>query len=206
MIKAKHHSVIYPLFQRLTGFLLKRNFNSVQVEGDFNDIGKPILVIANHISWWDGFWMMHLNLHKLHKKFHFMMLENQLKKHWYFQYTGAYSVMKNSRSIIESLHYSNELLKNCDNMVFVFPQGKIHSLYNDYVKFESGVQKIIEQADDNVQIVFVANLLDYLSNSKPNILINIKQYLAKDLKNNIAEKEYNTFYTKVLNQQKLKTS
>ncbi|MBN1184138.1 MAG: lysophospholipid acyltransferase family protein [Bacteroidales bacterium] len=206
MIKAKHHIVIYPLFQKLTGFLLKRNFNKVLIEGKFNDNGYPILIVANHISWWDGFWLMHLNLKTLHRKFHFMMLEEQLKKHWYFQYSGAYSIKKNSRSIIESLNYTKSLLTNSQNMVFMFPQGKIHSMYNDDIKFERGVQKLIEQANNELQVLFVANLVDYFSDSKPTLFINIKKYAAKELKENKAETEYNTFYQNVLRQQKQKTS
>ena len=206
MIKAKHHIVIYPIFKWLTGFLLKRNFNSITIDGEFIDKGKPILIIANHISWWDGFWMMYLNLKILHRKFHFMMLEQQLKKHWYFQYSGAYSVNKKSRSIIESLNYTEKLLQDSRNMVFMFPQGKINSLYNNPIQFESGVQRIIDHATDALQVIFVANLLDYFSDSKLNLCMYIKVFLAKDLKGNIVKAEYNRFYNQVLSQQKTKTS
>jgi 1-acyl-sn-glycerol-3-phosphate acyltransferase len=206
MIRAKHHIVIYPLFKWLTGFLLRRNFNSIHIEGSYHDNKNPILLIANHISWWDGFWIMYLNLKILHRKFHFMMLEQQLKKHWYFQYSGAYSVKKKSRSIIQSLRYTNKLLQDSRNMVFLFPQGKIHSLYNNSIKFEKGVQKIIDHTMDEVQIVYVANLIDYFSHSKPNLFIYMKAYLAKDLKGNLAEAKYKRFFDGVLCQHKIKTS
>ncbi len=205
MIKPKHHIIIYPFFKVLTRFLLKRNFKSIQVKGNFQDNGKPILIIANHISWWDGFWMMYLNLKLFHRKFHFMMLEEQLKKHWYFQYSGAYSIKKKSREIIESLAFTSKLLQHDDNMVFLFPQGKIHSLHNTTIKFETGVQKIIDVAANDVQIIFVANFPDYFSNKKPNVYIYLKPYLVKDLKGKSAEEEYNQFYAHVLNQQKNKS-
>jgi len=92
MIKAKHHIIINTIFNWLTSFLLKRNFNSLQINSDFADNGNPILIIANHISWWDGFWILYLNKKVIHRKFHFMMLEEYLKKHWYFQYIGGFSV------------------------------------------------------------------------------------------------------------------
>lgn len=206
MLKAKHHIVIYPLFQKLTFLLLKRHFNKVLIQGEFNDNGKAVLIIANHISWWDGFWLMHLNLQTLHRKFHFMMLEEQLKKHWYFQYTGAYSVKKKSRSIIESLNYTLHLLDEDQHMVFMFPQGKIHSLYNDEIIFERGVQSLIERADNDLQVLFVANLVDYFSESKPSLFINIKTHLAKELKDNRAEEAYNAFYHQILSEQKIKVS
>lgn len=206
MIKAKHHIVIYPIFKGLTRFLLRKKFNSTNIEGNFCDNGSAVLVIANHISWWDGFWLMHLNLKILHRRFHFMMLEGQLKKHWYFQYSGAYSVRKNSRSIIESLMYTSDILKNSENMVFMFPQGEIKSLYNNSIRFEKGVKKIIEQCADDVQVLFVANLVDYFSDSKPNLYMYLKSHTVKQLKEKAVESEYNTFYNNALIHQKTKTS
>lgn len=117
MIRAKHHNVMYPFFKWLTRFLLKRNFHALQIEGPFHDNGRSVLVVANHISWWDGFWVEYLNQKIIHRRFHFMMLEEQLKKHWYFQYTGGFSVNRNSREIVESIDYAVELLNKDDNLV-----------------------------------------------------------------------------------------
>ncbi len=205
MIKPKHHIVIYPLFKALTRFLLKHNFKSIQIKGRLQDNGKSMLIIANHISWWDGFWIMHLNLKLFHRKFYFMMLEKQLKKHWYFRYSGGYSIKKTPKSITDSLYFTTELLKHNKNMVFWFPQGKIHSIYNDTIKFEKGIQKIIDAANNDTQVVFVANLLDYFCDSKPHVYIHIKQYIAKELKRKSVEEQYNLFYTNVLNKQKVKS-
>ncbi len=206
MIKAKHNILIYPMFQWITRFLLWKSFKSIHIEGEFKDNGKAVFLIVNHISWWDGFWLMYLNLKLFHRKFYFMMLEQQLIKHWYFQYSGAYSVKKNSRSIIESIDYTNKLLSISQNMVFIFPQGKITSIYNTKVHFEKGVQKIINLAEDNVQVVFIANLLDYFSNSKLNLFMHLKVFLAKDLKGRVVEFKYNEFYEDLISKHNTKTS
>lgn len=206
MIKAKHHIVIYPMFQKLTRLLLKRNFSTISIQGKFPDNGKSVLVVANHISWWDGFWIMLLNLNVIKRRFHFMMLEEQLKKHWYFQYTGGFSIKKKSRSIIESINYSNQLLEENDNMVLMFPQGEINSMHKHNIKFNEGIKRIVQQSTDDSQILFVANILDYFSDSKPNLTINTETHLVKDFYNNDIEKAYNTFYTEVLSAQEIKTS
>lgn len=194
------------MFQWLSRFLINRNFNSVNINGAFADNGKSILVIANHVSWWDGFWVNFLNIKLLNRKFHFMMLEVQLKKHWYFRYTGGYSVKKKSRSILNSISYSIELLQEPENLVLMFPQGEIHSIYNDAVVFENGVELIIKKTAPETQVVFVANLIDYFSDSKPNLFIYLKSLLAQDLQKTTVEKEYNTFYQQSLDFQKNKTS
>lgn len=194
------------MFQWLSKFLIKRNFNSVNINGAFVDNGKSILVIANHVSWWDGFWVDYLNQKLMNRKFHFMMREDQLKKHWYFRYTGGYSVKKNSRSILDSISYSIELLQQPENLVLMFPQGEIHSIYNDAVVFENGVERIIKQTAPETQVVFVANLIDYFSDNKPTLYIYFKSFLAQDLQKTTVEKEYNAFYKQSLNSQKNKTS
>jgi len=206
MIKAKHHRAIYPLFQWLCRFMIKRNFCCVHLEGEFNDNGHSVLVVANHISWWDGFWVEYLNYKTIHRTFHFMMLEEQLKKHWYFQHTGGFSVKKNSREILESIDYTVELLEKDKNMVLMFPQGKIHSSHNNSVHFEGGIQKIIRKCKDETQVMFVVNITDYFSDAKPHLFIYTKTGTADLLINRNIEEEYNLFFTEVLNTHKTKTS
>lgn len=206
MIKAKHHIVIYPMFKRLTRFFMKRKFKSVSIHGNFPDNGNAVLVLSNHISWWDGFWMMHLNLTRLKRRFHFMMLEDQLRKNWYFQYSGGYSVKKKSRSLLESLAYTSSLLEDKQNMVFVFPQGRIHSMHQHHISFEKGVSRIIGQCSPDTQIVFAANLIDYFSDAKPSLFMHIKTFRANDLQTVPVETAYNRFYTRVLDNHKKKVS
>ncbi len=202
MIESKHHFVIYPMFKNLTRFLLKKNFSKIETDGVFEDKGTPVLVIANHISWWDGFWIMYINLQIIHRKFHFMMLEEQLKKHWYFRYSGAYSIRKKSRGTIESLNYTTGLLNDSSNMVLMFPQGIINSLYNSDIRFEQGIQRIIEKSRDDLQVLFIAIFPDYLSKPKPCLFIYLKPFYAKYFKQRSVESEYRYFYKNSLNKQK----
>lgn len=206
MIKAKHHKVIYPLFIWLTRTMIRRNFNSVSIQGEFNDNGKSVLVIANHVSWWDGFWVMLLNLKMVRRRFHFMMLEDQLRKHWYFKYTGGYSVRKKSKTILESINYSVELLQKPDHLVLMFPQGQIHSMYQTSVNFEKGVERIIQYVPPETQILFVVNMADYLSDSKPNLYIYIRSFLAKDFQHSGVTGVFNNFHREVYDIQKAKIS
>ena len=88
----------------------------------------------------------------------------------------------------------------------MFPQGENHSIYNDAVAFENGVERIIKKTASETQVVFVANLIDYFSDSKPNLFIYFKSFLAQDFQKNTVENEYNTFFKQSLNFQKIKTS
>ncbi|MFZ6034039.1 MAG: lysophospholipid acyltransferase family protein [Melioribacter sp.] len=199
MLKAKHHFFIYPMFKCLTKILLKRNFNKCIINGEFEDNGKSVLVISNHVSWWDGFWIMHLNLKLLKRRFHFMMLEEQLNKHWYFQYSGGFSIKKKSRSILETIDYTAELLSSNENMVLLFPQGEIKSVYDRNIKFEKGVERILMKSPSETQILFVVNLIDYFSQKKPALYMYINT-LHKTIRSvDFLEKEYIKFYSEAIN-------
>jgi 1-acyl-sn-glycerol-3-phosphate acyltransferase len=112
-------------------------------------------LVSNHLSWWDGFWAMYLNIKLFHRKFYFMMLENQLKKHMFFNRTGGYSIKKGSKSIIETIEYTAHLLSDKQNLVLLFPQGEIQSLYTHVFRFENGIGHIMKKLTGKAQIIFL---------------------------------------------------
>ncbi|MBN2664540.1 MAG: lysophospholipid acyltransferase family protein [Bacteroidales bacterium] len=202
ILTAKHNFIIYSFFQKFAKRLIKKHFKTSQIIGNYDRANKPVLVLSNHISWWDGFWIMYLNLNKIHKKYHFMMLEDQLKKYWFFNYTGGFSVNKSSKSIIESLKYSADLLKDSNNMVLIFPQGKINSVYEQKINFQKGIEWILKKTENEIEIIFVANLIDNFSDKKPNIYMHIEVHSSTEFKNYNIEQAYNIFYKKSVDEQK----
>ncbi|NCC18793.1 MAG: glycerol acyltransferase, partial [Bacteroidia bacterium] len=125
LLKAKHNFLIYPFFQFYTKVIIKRKFHSVIIEKNDIDTSKPILLISNHISWWDGFWAMYINLKLLKKKFYFMMHEKQLLEYKFFNQTGGFSISNQYRHIIDSINYSSSILEDKNNLLVIYPQGEI---------------------------------------------------------------------------------
>jgi 1-acyl-sn-glycerol-3-phosphate acyltransferase len=201
ILKAKHNFIIYPFFKWYAGFIIKRHNSTVKITGDFKDRNLPVLLISNHISWWDGFWAMYINQKVLHRKFHFMMLEEQLRKYWFFNFTGGFSVNKSTKSIVDTLNYTSGLLKDKENMVLIFPQGEIQSLHNQNMQFEKGVERILKNKENTVQVIFLVNLVDYFSNPKPGIYFHIREYVdgAFDLKS--IQQNYTKFYAESVDKQ-----
>ena len=203
IIKAKHNFIIHPIFKQFSRIMINRHFSQVEVIGDIElSNNHSILLLSNHTSWWDGFFFFFLNMKVFEKKYHFMMLEEQLKKHWYFNYTGGFSVNKSSKSIVETIQYSAKLLSHPNNLVLMFPQGKIESLHKRYIDFEKGVQKIIERTDRNrVQIVFLVNSIDYFINKKPILYHYVTEYKESDTNYLSLEKSYNKFLNESIKHQ-----
>ncbi len=198
IIKARHHPILYPFIQLYTVLKIRRHFNSVLISGDFQEKNLPLLLLSNHVSWWDGFWVMYLNLKLFHRKFNFMMLEEQLRRYSIFMNTGGYSVNKGTRSIIESINYTVELLSDSNNLVLLFPQGKITSIYDRSFLFERGIERIIKEIKGKTQIIFVANLVDYFSNEKPTLYIYFKEYDLGDHKIEKIQENYSIFYSECI--------
>jgi len=198
ILKAKHNPFIYFFFQKYLILKIKYYFDSVKLRGKFNDKGLPILVISNHVSWWDGFWIEYLNMKLLKRKFNVMMLYIQLKKHWYFKYTGGFSVYKNSKSINETIDYAAELLNNNTNLVLIFPQGEIKSLYNSKFIFQKGTERIIKKIGNQIQILFIVNLIDYFSKPKPTLFQYIEEYEYNNITITDLENKYQLFYNKCI--------
>jgi len=172
---------------------MKKSFNSLTIQANVEDRNLPVLLICNHTSWWDGIWALHVNQQLFHRKYHFMMLEEQLQKNWYFKYTGGFSISKKSKSIVETLNYTAELLQDKKNMVLMFPQGKIFSMHHHNFDFEKGIEKILSKTNGKVQVVFLANIVDYFADVKPNVTMNIVEYTG-DFKVAPIEKSYNRFF------------
>jgi 1-acyl-sn-glycerol-3-phosphate acyltransferase len=198
--KATHHFFLYPFFKLYTLWKIRRNFHNVYINGEFHEKKLPVLLLSNHLSWWDGFWAMYLNIKLFQRKFYFMMIEEQLKKYKFFNKTGGYSVKKGSRSIIETLEYTIQLLKDKNNMVLLFPQGEIQSLYTQTIHFENGIGNIMKKVSGPVQVIFLVNLVEYFSNPKPGLYLYLKEYTGKDFTTENLEKEYNYFYVNCISE------
>lgn len=202
MIKAHHNSIIYSFFKIYTALKIKKNFNAVRIIGNIDVSDHSVLLIANHVSWWDGFWVLHLCMNKLNKKFHFMMLEKELRKRWIFSYSGGFSIAKGAKSMIESLNYSIDLLKDTNNLVLMFPQGKLQSLYQDEFKFQKGVERIIEKSR-GTKVVFMASLIDYFEHPLPDLYLYLQEYNSENSTIAEIEKSYRNFFKSCVENQKL---
>ena len=201
MIRARH----IPFFVRFFSFYsrngLNRLFRRVEVDCSIEASGRPVLLIGNHFSWWDGFIAYRLNDLFLHKKFHIMMLEEQLESRLFLNKAGAFSIKRGSRSVVETLSYTSGLLHDADNMVVVYPQGVITSIHRRPVQFERGTERIIAGASDKLMILFYVALPDWYSEKKPGLYVRVIEYTARERSITDLEEAYNMFLDECISNQ-----
>ncbi|HEY0244722.1 MAG TPA: 1-acyl-sn-glycerol-3-phosphate acyltransferase, partial [Mucilaginibacter sp.] len=174
MIYPEKNIIIRWFFSKYIPWIIRRNFQAVNFNEIEIDQDRSVLLIANHFSWWDAFLLYDVFDKLTGKKFHVMVIEETMKKHAFFKYIGAFSVNKNSREVIASLDYAAQLLNDPQNLVLLFPQGKLYSNFIDSMQFEKGTLKVMEQAGHKFQLIYAATFTEHLQYKKPvvNVYLN----------------------------------
>jgi 1-acyl-sn-glycerol-3-phosphate acyltransferase len=170
MIPARHTSLAQAFFRAYIPFIVHWQFRFFQLE-EMPTIAadRPLLVLANHFSWWDGFTNYYLNQRYLKKRYHVMMLEEELRKRMFLRNIGAFSVKRGQRSILESLSYAASCLYSPENMLLLFPTGRLQTLYAREFPFQKGIERILEKAPENLQVVFSFILPEFGAKPKPGL-------------------------------------
>jgi len=53
MIKAKHHPLVYGFFRHFAKSAVNSHFHQVIISGETNIKNHSVMLLSNHISWWD---------------------------------------------------------------------------------------------------------------------------------------------------------
>lgn len=159
------------------------------------------MLLANRFSWWDGFLLFHLNKIVFKKKFHVLIREPDYHKHAFFKYLGAFAPENNSKDLVETFNYAGRLLDDPDNLLLIFPQGKLQSGYLSAVYFEKGIIQIINSSKKTFQTIFAATLIDH-SKRKPVIKTYLHNWEAGEyLSLQLIKSEYKKHYEESVKQQ-----
>ena len=110
-----------------------------------------------------------------------MITEENYNKVWFLKFMGSFSVKPNSRSMIETLSYAGKLLDNPDNLIVIFPQGKLHSNHIEELKFQKGITKLIDSSSRNFQFLFSTVIIDFFENKKPSVNCYLKVLEQQEL-------------------------
>lgn len=174
MIYPKNNRIIFYAMHCYVKWLMHRHFREVKHNDIAVDKSRSVLLIANHYSFWDALILYTINTRLFKKRMHIMILEESMHQYWTFKYTGAFSVKKGSRGVIESLNYAAKLLDDPQNLVLIYPQGKLYSNFVTRVNFEKGVMRVIEKARNEFQLVFAAAFVQYFRSTKPTATVYLK--------------------------------
>ncbi len=192
---------VFSIFSWYIRYILKKEFSRHHFdELQIND-QEAILLLANRFSWWDGFLMFQLNRLVFKKEFHVLVTEEDYKAHRFLKYMGAFAAENKGKDVLETLIHAGQLLNDPNNLVLLFPQGKLYPAYVSSIIFEKGVMQVINASNKAFQIVFAANVISY-SARKPFVQTHLKVWDAEEyISLQLLKSEYNKHYTQAVKHQ-----
>jgi hypothetical protein len=188
MIKTRHTPWAHFVFAAYIHRLLRRNFHSLNLLADIPDIetDQPVLLLPNHSSWWDGFFVYFLNKQLLNRPLYLMMLENQLKKYPFFSRVGAFSIDPgHPKSVMTSLEYSRTILERPVSpapLLCLFPQGVLRPNWIRPLGFAKGHEWIIKKSKKQLAILTLGIQIEFLDQQLPEVFFQFGKVEHSDLK------------------------
>lgn len=167
MIYPKKNNFFKWMVHTYVDWLTIHHFKEINFDTITVDNSRSVLLLANHFSVWDTIILFRVNRKLLKKKFHVMMLESTSLKEPFLKYAGGFSINKQSKDMINSLDFAAKLLEDPDNMVLIYPQGKLYSNLITELVFEKGIMQVIKKAAGKFQLVFAATFIENFDNLKP---------------------------------------
>lgn len=184
MLKADKNRWFENVFAVYNRFLVFRRFNSFRVSGlnllTDKHPTEPMIIYANHSSWWDGLIAFQIS-RKTKLDGFIMMEEKQLRSLRLFLKLGAFSVVReDARQALKSIEYAEDLLKqNAERTLWIFPQGEIKPNDLRPLRFYNGASRIILNFSD-ISVMCAAIRYEFLGAYKPEIFVKIKKLGISD--------------------------
>lgn len=133
----------------------------------------PLLCVANHVSWWDGFLLLELHKHLQRRGgFYTIMLEKELAQRPYFRWLGCLGIQPGSLASLRQLLQSLQILKKQESAptLCFFPQGKIWPSTKKDILYPPGIDKIAAVMAP-VNVLPIALRMEPLNTSAPQAFI-----------------------------------
>jgi 1-acyl-sn-glycerol-3-phosphate acyltransferase len=195
MYQPRKNSFIFNFFSWYISFIIKKDFSSFNYDAPDLKKEAAILVLANHFSWWDGFFLFYINKKLFKKNFHVLVNADNYKKVAFLKYLGAFAAENKGKDVLETLNYAGQLLDNPSNLVLVFPQGKLFSNHVKSINFEKGVMQMINASQKKISIVFAATFIDYFSKRKPSAYTYLQNWESEEyISLQLLKSAYNKHY------------
>lgn len=170
MITARHSPWAEALFSAYLSRLFRRHFHALRLLGEMPapPANLPLVLVPNHGTWWDGFFLHFLNRKLFGRQLHLMMLEEQLRRFRFFRRVGAFGIRPGSLSAVAAaLSYSASVLASPANALCIFPQGRMRHPSLRPLGFRRGLEKILRQHGGPVVMLPLAIRCDFGADQRP---------------------------------------
>lgn len=129
---------------------MRRRIQGVHIAGlpVYGVEGRALLLVANHVSWWDGFVLRELHrVLRPRSPLYTIMAEEQLRRVPFFRLLGVMGIDRNQpSSILCALRtLQGSLARHPNTLTAFFPQGRIWPSHRRPLGFERGVEVLLRR-------------------------------------------------------------
>jgi 1-acyl-sn-glycerol-3-phosphate acyltransferase len=184
-VKALSYSPLaWRIFGVVFGPRMRMGIRSVRVAGVPGAIpdSRPVLLVSNHVSWWDGFLLRELQVAlRPRGSFHVVMLEGELRQRPLLRLLGGMGLTPGSatsfRKLLRGLAAARR--DRPDRVVLFFPQGRIWPSHRRPLGFQEGV-RLVARALAPVTVLPVGLHLEPGQHPAPTAYISVAPPMAVD--------------------------
>jgi 1-acyl-sn-glycerol-3-phosphate acyltransferase len=175
LIKAEHKQWADTIFKNYVKHLFKKQFATLNLIGDIPHIQRdvPTIILPNHNTWWDGFFVYFLNSHFFQRRLYMMMLEEQLHKYPFFRRLGAYGIIPDKpEDVRKTLSYTLKIISETHEegvAVCIFPQGELVSWYQQPLNFQRGLEVIARRSVKQITYLPLMIRIEYIEEQYPKV-------------------------------------
>lgn len=176
MIKASISPLHEAIFRPYIRGLLKKHFNAIHLLGEIPDFGdRAILLLPNHSTWWDGFFVHILKVAVLQRPTYLMMLEEQLSRNRFFSHVGAFSINPASaKDNLRSLTYASQLLHTPEKpLVCIFPQGVLLPWGVRPLNYKRGIELVLKKMHIPVNVCQIGFKCEFLDGQRADVFFEL---------------------------------
>jgi 1-acyl-sn-glycerol-3-phosphate acyltransferase len=144
--------------------------------------GTPILLVANHVSWWDGFLLRAVQRDlRPQSVLYTLALERELRSHPILRFTGGIGVDPASpSSVLRAVRRFETNRREFPDAVFAyFPQGCIAPSFKRPLEFRRGVE-LFARALAPLTVLPVAIHIEPITNLAPTAFVTLGNPFASD--------------------------
>lgn len=171
MIFARKKRLVTACIGAYVGWKVRAAFRGLWLRGTLPEGPAPLVVYANHGSFWDGF-VAHQLCRAGGWDGYCMMEERMLARYPFLAWLGAFSIRRRDpRATLETFRYARRLLAAPRSAVFMFPEGELRPVPTLPLHLERGVEVLARLAD--ARCVPLAIRYVFLEDERPDVLLAI---------------------------------
>lgn len=130
MIESRRKEIFFRFVLLWVRRAMRRHFHAVYLEGLENltrlPLAQPVIIVANHHSWWDGFFAVLLAGETPGRPTYLAQEEQHLRRYLFFCYAGVFGIdLTSPGASLPGLRYALRLLRRPRSVVWIFPEGKL---------------------------------------------------------------------------------